>query len=77
MRDPVLKRSNFIGAHVSRAARIEPVTPEGAVYVTEAFAAVLATTGLTQFVCEYVGQVPAAKHYGTMRMYSLRRSQNA
>ena len=74
IRDPVLKRSNFIGAHVSRAARIEPVTPEGAVYVTEAFAAVLATTGLTQFVCEYVGQVPAAKHYGIMRMYSLRRT---
>ncbi len=73
MRDPVLKRSNFIGAHVSRAARIEPVTPEGAVYVTEAFAAVLAASGLTQFVCEYAGQVPAAKHYGTMRMYSLRR----
>jgi len=74
LRDPVLKRSNFIGAHVSRAARIEPVTPEGAVYVTEAFAAVLATTGLNEFVCEYVGQVPAAKHYGTMRMYSLRRA---
>lgn len=75
LRDPVLKRSNFIGAHVSRAARIEPVTPEGAVYVTEAFAAVLAASGLTQFVCEYVGQVPAAKHYGTMRMYSLRLSR--
>jgi class 3 adenylate cyclase/tetratricopeptide (TPR) repeat protein len=73
LRDPVLKRPNFIGAHVSRAARIEPVTPEGAVYVTEAFAAVLAASGLSQFVCEYVGQVPAAKHYGTMRMYSLRR----
>ena len=75
LRDPVLKRFNFIGSHVSRAARIEPVTPEGAVYVTEAFAAVLAASRSSGFSFEYVGQVPAAKHYGTMRMYSLRRSQ--
>jgi hypothetical protein len=73
VRDPVLKRRNFIGAHVSRTARIEPITPEGAVYVTEAFAAVLASSGTSDFTCEYVGQVPAAKHFGTMRMYSLRR----
>jgi len=37
----VLKRVNYFGAHVSRAARIEPVTPEGCVYVTETFAAFL------------------------------------
>ena len=72
LRDPVLKRLNFIGSHVSRAARIEPVTPEGAVYVTEAFAAVLAASRSAKFSFEYVGQVPAAKHYGIMRMYSLR-----
>ena len=35
--DPVLKTSGFMGSHVSRTARIEPVTPPGAVYVTEAF----------------------------------------
>jgi len=74
VRDPILKRPNFIGAHVSRAARIEPVTPEGAVYVTEAFAAVLTSSVGNNFICEYVGQLPAAKHYGIMRMYSLRRS---
>ena len=74
IRDPILKRRNFIGAHVSRAARIEPVTPEGAVYVTEAFAAVLTSSLSNEFVCEYVGRLPAAKHYGVMRMYSLRRS---
>ena len=41
-RDPILLRDNFFGAHVSRAARIEPVTPLGCVYVTETMAAVLA-----------------------------------
>ena len=37
--DPILDRNNFFGAHVSRTARIEPVTPEGCVYVTETMAA--------------------------------------
>lgn len=73
MRDPVLKRRSYMGAHVSRTARIEPITPEGSVYVTEAFAAAIATDPSRRFACEYVGQVPTAKHYGTMRMYSLRR----
>ncbi|HET7883270.1 MAG TPA: hypothetical protein VFL55_20455, partial [Acetobacteraceae bacterium] len=59
--------------HVSRAARIEPITPVGTVYVTEAFAAALAAQRDSPFVCEYVGQVSAAKDYGRMRMYSLRR----
>jgi len=41
-KDPVLKVDNYFGAHVSCTARIEPVTPEGCVYVTEAFAAMIA-----------------------------------
>jgi class 3 adenylate cyclase len=74
MRDPVLKRMSFTGAHVTRAARIEPITPEGAVYVTEAFAAALIMMPGSEFTCEYVGQISALKDYGTMRLYSLRRS---
>jgi class 3 adenylate cyclase len=70
--DPVQRCKNFFGAHVSRTARIEPVTPPGEVYVTEPFAARLAL-GPGGFACDYVGQVPAAKGYGTMRMYNLRR----
>jgi hypothetical protein len=37
-----LEAGQLFGVHVSRAARIEPVTPEGCVYVTETMAAVLA-----------------------------------
>lgn len=73
-RDPILMRENFFGAHVSRAARIEPVTPEGCVYVTETMAAVLALHNADAFNCEYVGMTEAAKHYGTMRMFLLSRS---
>jgi class 3 adenylate cyclase len=73
-REPILKRDNYFGAHVSRAARIEPVTPEGCVYVTETLAAVLAIHNADEFQCHYVGMTRAAKRYGQMRMFLLRRA---
>jgi hypothetical protein len=71
--DPILKTPSFIGSHVSRTARIEPVTPCGAVYVTEPFVAALELAGGHAFACDYVGHMPAAKDYGRLRMYRLRR----
>jgi hypothetical protein len=71
--DPILERENFFGAHVSRTARVEPVTPEGCVYVTETMAAVLALHNADRFTCQYVGMTEAAKHYGQMRMFLLGR----
>ena len=72
--DPVTDRPNYYGAHVSRAARIEPITPEGCVYVTETFAAMLALHNAGQFSCDYVGDTEMAKHYGRLRMFLLRRA---
>jgi class 3 adenylate cyclase len=72
--DPVTIRANYYGAHVSRAARIEPITPEGCVYVTETFAAVLALYNADDFSCDYVGITEMAKHYGNLRMFLLRRA---
>lgn len=72
--DPVLKRVNYFGAHVSLAARIEPVTPEGCVYVTETFAAFLGLEHGDEFACDYVGMTEGAKKYGAMRMFLLRRA---
>lgn len=71
--DPVLGTANYFGAHVSRAARIEPITPEGEIFVSEQFAAQLELRGNGQFRTEYVGEVPAAKNYGRLRMYVLSR----
>ena len=68
--DPVLKANAYMGAHVSRTARIEPVTPPGEVYVTEQFAARLALER-GAYDCNYVGVMPAAKDFGVMRMYHL------
>jgi len=70
--DPVLDASAFMGSHVSRTARIEPITPPGAVYVTEPFAAALVLAGCIRFTCDYVGHMPLAKSYGRLRMYRLR-----
>jgi class 3 adenylate cyclase len=73
MTDPILGKTNFMGSHVSRTARMEPITPEGQVYVTEAFAALIALERDPTLTCEYVGVVPAAKDYGSFRMHLLKR----
>jgi class 3 adenylate cyclase len=71
MVDPVLHRPSFFGSHITRAARMEPVTPPGGFVVTEAFAAELELSDCTDVVCEYIGHRPAAKDYGRLRMYSV------
>jgi hypothetical protein len=71
--DPVIGRDNFFGASVTRAARIEPVTPPGTVFASEAFAATLAATGRDGFLLEYVGRVGLAKSYGEARVYRVER----
>lgn len=71
--DPVTGRPNYFGLHVSRAARIEPITPPGEVYASRPFAALARSDGIVDFRCEYVGQTPLAKGYGTYPMYVVRR----
>ncbi len=72
--DPVTRRRSYAGMHISRAARIEPVTPPGEVYVSEAFAGLLEFDDRQErFACEFVGTVPMAKEYGRFRTYRLAR----
>ncbi len=73
MEDPITNRLGYFGGHVNKAARIEPVTPPGEVYVSEAFAAHLALV-CDELDCEYVGDVASAKGYGSFRMYLLREA---
>ncbi|HZG52389.1 MAG TPA: TRAFs-binding domain-containing protein [Pyrinomonadaceae bacterium] len=73
--DPVTQRLNFIGTHVSRAARLEPITPPGQVYASQAFAALAAAGRVRGFTCDYVGQTPLAKKYGTFPTYHVRRQR--
>jgi class 3 adenylate cyclase len=72
--DPVVRQPSFSGSHITRVARLEPVTPPGALVVTEAFAAALELSDCTDLTCDYVGHRPAAKDYGRVRMYMVERS---
>ena len=58
---------------MTRAARIEPRTPEGEVYVTDAFAALLALEPERDFTTESVGRVTTAKDFETIPVYWLCR----
>jgi class 3 adenylate cyclase len=69
--DPVTGRAIYIGSHLSRAARIEPITPPGHVYATGVFAALARAENVREFDCAYVGQVPFAKGYGRCPTYRV------
>lgn len=72
-RDPVTGQPGRSGRHVVLAARLEPVTPAGCVYATQAFAALAEVEGVAAFSCEYVGRVLLAKRAGRHPVYRLRR----
>jgi class 3 adenylate cyclase/tetratricopeptide (TPR) repeat protein len=74
--DPVTRRPTYVGAHVNRAARIEPITPTGQVYASGAFAALVAAEDVKELHCDYVGRTPLAKKYGTFPTYIVRRRTN-
>jgi class 3 adenylate cyclase len=72
--NPVRGSLDVVGEHVNRTARLEPVTPPGEVYVTDAFAAALELAGVDDLACDYVGHLPGAKDIGRMRMHRLHRT---
>jgi class 3 adenylate cyclase len=70
---PLTNLPRYTGSHVIRAARLEPKTPAGEAYASEAFAALMEVYGVTDFRCQYVKQLQLAKQYGTFPAYVLRR----
>lgn len=85
--DPFRKDRNFYGAHINRAARLEPVTIPGQIFATQQFVALLTVEeaarrhelGMTgeDYVetvsCDYVGIVDLAKGFGRQSVYHIRR----
>lgn len=84
--DPVVRRLGYTGAHVNRAARIEPVANPGEIFASEEFAALAelskqraAVEGLADdteegagFICQYAGSMRLAKNYpGRFRIYRV------
>jgi class 3 adenylate cyclase len=84
--DPFIKKMNFYGGHINRAARLEPVTAVGQVYATQQFVSLLhgeisdernerTQQGLKyyeKYSTEYVGVIPLAKSFGQQEVYHLR-----
>jgi hypothetical protein len=52
----------------SRLPHLEKFMP------VKAFAAMAASEGVSGFACDYVGQMPYAKHYGTFPTYHVHRA---
>ena len=71
-RDQIADRLNYIGWHVNRTARMEPITPPGLVYASQAFAALAILEAPEEFQFDYVGRVTMAKNFGDFPVYHLR-----
>lgn len=71
--DPITERPGVSGAHIAQAARLEPKTPPGQVYATEAFAARAALENHAAFRCTFVRQLDFDKRYGTFPTYVISR----
>jgi class 3 adenylate cyclase len=84
--DPVVRRLSYTGAHVNRAARIEPVANPGEIFASEDFAALAELSRQRnavgappddaeegpEFICQYAGSMRLAKNYpGRFRIYRV------
>ena len=76
--DPIVRRLGFSGAHVNRAARIEPVANHGEILASEEFAALASITPGIGFSVEYARSGKLYKNYpGTHRLYRVMRDRSA
>lgn len=67
----------WYGGEVNRTARIEPVTPVGDVYCTEAFAAALLVGGCADCDFASIGRHPLPKGFGEVELYRLSRASKS
>lgn len=72
--DAVQGVAKFAGRAMTRAARVEPVTPPGQIHATQAFACEVALNPGCGLACDYAGQTATAKDFGVMPLYALRRA---
>lgn len=69
--DPITGTTTYTGHQVVTGARMEPVTPPGEVFVSQAYAALLAAGGQTRIEARYAGRVPLPKEAGFTPVFSL------
>jgi class 3 adenylate cyclase len=76
VQDAVQGVAKFAGRAMTRAARVEPVTPPGQIHATQAFACEVALSPACGLSCDYVGQTQTAKGFGIMPLYGLRQARD-
>lgn len=75
--DPFLQQPGLFGREVTAAARIEPVTAPGSIFVSEQFACALALSGANAFRCERMLEKLPLKNGAPLALFSLRRVREA
>lgn len=72
LKDPFLGSSAMMGREVTVAARIEPLTEPGSIFVSEPFACALAISSQTDYRCEPIPDPKTTKDQGELKLFSLR-----
>ncbi|MBF0131509.1 MAG: hypothetical protein HQL75_02850 [Magnetococcales bacterium] len=74
--DPLIHRTNAVGLHIHTAARIEPITRPGEIFVTEPFKDAIEQLPVAPggIGFDSLGQFPLAKGFGRMDLYRLRKA---
>lgn len=72
--DPIRRTDGIVGTQVNLAARIEPVTTPGEVWVTEQFMKLIDPQADPTLAFDDLGDRPLAKKFGSARLYRLRRA---
>jgi len=72
-KDPFLGGTGIFGNEVSYAARIEPLTVPGSIYVSEAFACALAVNAADKYRSESVGKMNPRKGSEPIKLFCLRK----
>lgn len=70
--DPLQKRPAPFGAQVAIASRIERAAVPGAIFTSEAFAAMLKMEDAAEFRCEYIGRRVIDRNMPELPLYALR-----
>lgn len=73
--DSITNRMNAYGAHINRAARMEPITVPGCIYSSIQFAAKLVYETGDDYLYEYVGILDLPKHFGKQEMFHISRKR--
>lgn len=72
--DPIINGMSLVGKNTSKAARIEPITCENQVFVSGAYAAMLALHPNCGLSCTYVGMRQLPKKFGEISVYLLQKN---